>query len=247
MNMTNLASVFLTPKGSVHRQYEALRARYVEELPLAEVAERFEYSYGTVRNLCAEFQGNPEQPFFLSARQRRKKAEPKAPEPKAPEPAMQASALARQERDQRIVALRKQENLSITEIAAKLSQQGVGASGATVMRVLRAAGIGKLHRRGLQERLDVLRPERAAVANYRQMDLSPRRFHTHFGGLFLFVHDLARIQFDTLLERSGMPGIDMIPAGCAVRALLALKLWGLRRSAHVMAEARDWPCLPDST
>ncbi len=49
--MTKLAPVFLTPKSSVHRQYEALRARYVEELPLAEVAERFEYSYGTVRNI----------------------------------------------------------------------------------------------------------------------------------------------------------------------------------------------------
>ena len=232
--MTKHAAFFLAPKNSVHRQYEALRARYVEELPLAEVAERFEYSYGTVRNLCAEFQSNPEQPFFLSARQRRKKAQPQAPEPAA-----EARALARQGRDQRIVALRKQENLSITEIAAILSQQGVPVSGVTVMRVLRAAGIGKLHRRGLQERLDNMRPEQAAVANYRQLDLSPRRFHTDFGGLFLFAHDLARVHFDTLLERSGMPGSSMIPAGCAVRALLALKLWGLRRSAHVMAEALD--------
>ena len=244
MNMTNLASVFLTPKGSVHRQYEALRARYVEELPLAEVAERFEYSYGTVRNLCAEFQGNPEQPFFLSARQRRKTVEPKAPEP-----AMQASALARQERDQRIVALRKQENLSITEIAAKLSQQGVSASGATVMRVLRVAGIGRQASPTWTAGATRCLAPGAGRGGQLPADGSVT---TSLPQPTLAVSSSSctiwpRIQFDTLLERSGMPGSDMIPAGCAVRALLALKLWGLRRSAHVMAEARDWPCLPDST
>ncbi len=40
---------FVTPYSSSHRQYEALRAYYVEELPASVVAERFGYSYAGFR------------------------------------------------------------------------------------------------------------------------------------------------------------------------------------------------------
>jgi hypothetical protein len=43
----DLAQVFLTPANSTHRQYEALRAYFVERLPAAEVAARFGYTVGS--------------------------------------------------------------------------------------------------------------------------------------------------------------------------------------------------------
>jgi hypothetical protein len=42
-----------------------------------------------------------------------------------------------------------------------------------------------------------------------------------------------------LLERSGFPGSKMIPAACAVRSLLALKLFGNARHSHVMSSVLD--------
>ena len=36
-----------------------------------------------------------------------------------------------------------------------------------------------------------------------------------------------------------LPGSGMIPADCALRALLALKLWGIGRKGHVMPEILD--------
>ena len=51
-----------------------------------------------------------------------------------------------------------------------------------------------------------------------------------FGGLFLFAFDLVRMTPDGMLRDSQFPGSRQIPAGCAVRTLLAMKLWGIGRS-----------------
>ena len=109
----------------------------------------------------------------------------------------------------------------------------------TVARVLKQAGLPKLWRRSAEARAQGTRPEQAPVADRRALDLRPRRLRTGFGGLFLFAHDLARLDLDAMLKASDMPGSAMIPAGCAFRALLALKLWGVGRPSHVMPETLD--------
>ena len=57
--ITDLAAVFLQPATSTHRQYEALRAYFVEGLPSAEAARRFGYSAGSFRVLCHQFRQAP--------------------------------------------------------------------------------------------------------------------------------------------------------------------------------------------
>ena len=79
----------------------------------------------------------------------------------------------------------------------------------------------------------------APVADVRRLDLSPRRFRTKFAGLFLFLPDLARMPLDRMLEETGFPGSKMIPAGSAMRSLLALKLIGNARRSHIMSEVLD--------
>ncbi len=71
------------------------------------------------------------------------------------------------------------------------------------------------------------------------LDLAPRQFRTRFGGLFLFVPWLASCSLDTMFRRAGLPGTEMVPAGCAMRALLALKLYGNARHSHVMSHVLD--------
>src|SRR5216683_1133065 len=66
-----------------------------------------------------------------------------------------------------------------------------------------------------------------------------REFTTRVGGLFLFVPDLIRLDSDALAATAKLPGSRMIPAGHALRAALALKLWSIERKSHVMALVAD--------
>jgi hypothetical protein len=47
--LTDLSQVFLEPINATHRQYEALRAFFVEGTPSAEVVRSFGYTPGSFR------------------------------------------------------------------------------------------------------------------------------------------------------------------------------------------------------
>jgi dihydrodipicolinate synthase/N-acetylneuraminate lyase len=49
---------FLEPEGAIHRQYEALRAHFVETEPLTEVAERFGYTISTLKSMASRLRAN---------------------------------------------------------------------------------------------------------------------------------------------------------------------------------------------
>jgi hypothetical protein len=48
---------FLEPGQNIHRRYEALRAIFVEGLPLDQVADRFGYRPAALRSLISRFRG----------------------------------------------------------------------------------------------------------------------------------------------------------------------------------------------
>jgi hypothetical protein len=215
-----LARRFVEPSNSTHRQYEALRAFFVDRLPSAEAAARFGYTPASFRVLVHQFRNQPERDFFV--------ATPQEGRP----PGRQ-----RRIRDQ-VIALRKQ-NLSVHDISRALARDGESLSPAAVAAILKREGFAKLPRRLDDERPDQPRPVVAEVADVRQLDLTPRLVHTKFGGLFLFLPWLTAAKLDRLLTRSGFPGSQMVPAACAVRSLLALKLFGNARHSHVMSSVLD--------
>jgi transposase len=218
--ITNLAHVFLQPSNSTHRQYEALRAYFVEGLPSKEAARRFGYSEGSFRVLVHEFRQNPHRQFFL-------------PPAKGPHRAPKKDTLR-----QRVMALRKQ-NLSIYDISRVLDTQGYRMSPVSISLILKEGGFARLPRRPDEQRPAVPGPTVAPVANLRHLDLTPRQVHTKFAGLFLFLAYLASIPFDQILKEARLPSSKMIPAGQAVRSLLALKLFGSARHSHVMSYVLD--------
>ena len=218
--ITNMGRFFLEPANSTHRQYEALRAYFVDHLPSAEVAHRFGYSPGSFRVLTHQFRQNPNRAFFL-------------PPQKGP----QVSPKTDRVRD-KVVTLRKR-NLSIYDIGRVLEETGQRVSPVAVSLILKEEGFARLPRRRDEERLPGPRPEIAKVADVNQLDLSPRRFRTQFGGIYLFAPYLAQIPLERLLEEAGFPGTEMIPAGQAMRSLLGLKLFGSARHSHVMSYVMD--------
>jgi hypothetical protein len=218
--LTNLAQIFLQPSGSLHRQYEALRAFFVEHLPARKVAQRFGYTYGSFRVLCHQFRQNPRREFFQTI-------------PKGPR-----SSPKRDPVRQRIIALRKQ-NYSIYDIQHALQESGHQLSAAAISQTLTQEGFSRLPRRADAERPPALRPTAADVADVRQLSLEPRSFRTRFGGLFLFVPFLTQIPLQKLLDKLCFPASRMVPADAALRSLLALKLYGNARHSHIMSSVFD--------
>jgi transposase len=219
-SLTKCRRFLAEPATPRQRQYEALRAFYVERLPSAEVARRFGYSPGAFRVLCHAFRRGDLPEFFATAH---------------PGPRQQPKKSRAHEQ---IVALRKR-NYSVYEISRALKEQGTPLSATAVREVLAEEGFAPLPRRLDEERPIRVGPNAEAVANVRDFALTPREFTTRVGGLFLFVHDLVRLAADALALGAKLPGSGMIPAGHALRASLALKLWSIERKSHVMALVAD--------
>ncbi len=212
--------VFLQPSNSTHRQYEALRAYFVERLPSKQAAARFGYSQGTFRVLCHQLRQDPHRQFFL-------------PPQKGPRRAPKKENLR-----EKVIALRKQ-NLSIYDISEALAAEKKRLSPAAISLILKEEGFARLPRRADEERPPRAGVQKAQPADLRRLDLSSRSFRTQFGGLFLFVPSLVQMGFEKIIGSVDLPGSKMIPASCAIRSLLALKLYGRRRHSHVMSYVLD--------
>jgi hypothetical protein len=222
--LTEVERAFLEPVNATHRQYEALRAYFVDKLPSKEAAARFGYTPGSFRVLCHEFRADPARAFFLPERAAAKQTS---------QPVTKRARLREQ-----VIAARKQ-NLSVYDIAAVLAEAGSPLSPPAIWAILSEEGFARLPRRADEERPARVGVSRAAAADVRAVDLAPRQFRTEVGGLFLFVPMLAACDFDAVMARVGLPGSRMVPAGAAMRSLLGLKLFGAARTSHGMASVFD--------
>ena len=216
------ADFFAAPDSAAQRQYEALRAYFVDKLPSAEVACRFGYSSGSFRVLCHQFRHDADKrdSFF---------AVPRPGPDHAP-----SRDLVRE----RAVALRKQ-FLSVYDIQRQLAVDGHVISIHSLTILLREEGFPRLPRRRDDERPAVVRPEAAACADVRTLDFDPRTFRTRLGGPFVFVPLMRELRVREVVRHAKLPGTTMIPAEQAVRTLLALKLVGKERKSHVMDLVAD--------
>ena len=220
-SITKCRRFFTEPATPRQRQYEALRAYYIEGQPSTEVARRFGYSPGSFRGLCHAFRRGELGEFFATNR-----------------PGPRGQPKKSRARDQ-IVALRKR-NYSVYDISRTLKEEGTPLSATAVREVLAAEGFAPLPRRRDEERPFRVAPTVEAVANVNDFALTEREFTTRMGGLFLFIPDLLKFDGDCNLARAAkLPGSGMIPAAHALRASLALKLWSIERKSHIMALVAD--------
>jgi transposase len=220
--LTREAHFFLAPEKPLHRQYEALRAYFVDGLSSAQAAERFGYTPGAFRVLCHRFrhEGDNAARIFCDVRH-------------GPQ-----SAPTRDPLREEVVALRKR-NLSVYDIQRELSAAGKSISINALSVLLREEGFARLPRRRDEERPAVVGPEPAPVADVRALDLSSRSFRTRAAGLFFFVPFLERMDLGRIATEAGLPSSKMIPAEQALRSALALKLLGIERTSHVMQWVLD--------
>jgi transposase len=213
---------FTQPTLEWQRRYEALRASFVDRLSHKAVADRFGYSPGYVRLLRHQFKHG--------------KIDFSEPNPEGKIARRRVSVETRQ----KIIEYR-QKDLSSGQITELLSEDGVEISVRTVERVIAEEGFPKLPRRtrikiGLTVKgADI--PKRSEVVSLA--DLNGERFNSASAGVFLFAPFLCQLDIDKVVRAAGLPGSKVIPARSYLLSLLALKLLGTERYAHVGGHAFD--------
>src|SRR5437764_1502480 len=183
LTTTPEARFFLAPEGPRQRQYEALRAYFIEHLPSAEVARRFGYSPGAFRALCYQFRHDSAEraDFFTPAR----------PGPR--------DAPARDPVRDLAIAMR-QRNPSVYDMQRELAEAGHAISISSRSCLLREEGFARLPRRRDEERPVHPKPEAAAIADVRAVKLTPRTFATRLRRLFSFVPRMRALRMAAVLS-----------------------------------------------
>lgn len=127
--MINLKNYFLAPGTGRQKQYEAIRAIVIENLPAQTVAEKYGYKIKTLYSLVRDAKAGKIKLF---------------PENISKGPIQRRTPKEVQET---IVKYRKEGNYSSLEICNRLNTEGVSISIRTVERILVEAGLPRLKKR----------------------------------------------------------------------------------------------------
>jgi transposase len=214
------ADYFTAPAGAAQRRYEALRAYFLDEMPAAEVADRFGYSTASVHQMATLLRKG-RLALFAEAR----------PGPKGPR---KATGTLRA----RALELRAAGH-SVTEIAAALTREGMPVSAQTVWQILDAEGLPRLPRRddgrrGPPARLDPVRA--AALPGWPAGQQSLPCDHA---GLLLLFPAICDAGLPDLVGRAGYPSTEALSSWQSIGTLLLAKCARKPRISHAGTLADD--------
>jgi hypothetical protein len=214
------AGYFLHPAGSSQRRYEALRAYFVQDMPAAEVADRFGYSTASVHQMATLLRGG-KMSLFTDPR----------PGPKGPR---KATGPLRA----RVLALRSAGH-SVTEIAAALTAEGLPVSAQTCWQILDAEGLPRLPRRDEGRRGPPARLDVAQAAKLAGWPASGTALSCDHAGLLLLFPAMAEVGLPALVRAAGYPSTRQLSAWQSVGTLLLAKCDRKARVHHIGALTDD--------
>jgi transposase len=207
---------FSAPRQAIHKQYEALRAFFVEGMSAEEVATAFGYSLSAVYSLVRDFRKDIAtkaftDPFFIPRKAGRK-------------PMDETGELHR-----RITSLRKK-YLSVPDIKAILDAQGDRVSERYVYDIITKDGFARLPRRTRVAKN--LAASSAAVQAPEALALSfdPENFSSaNTLGILCLLPYIQNYGIDRLIESSAYPETTVISRLSSILSFVALKLSNVRR------------------
>lgn len=206
---------FKNPATAGQRQYEALRAHFVDHVPGREIARRYRYTYSAFNSLKQKFRAG-QLKFFVTP-------------PRGPKGPRLAPDLR-----ETIVEFRRK-RLSAYQIAEVLETHGTPISVATISRLLEDEGFPKLPRRTqLQVGLtkdNTITPDYAKHLDVKGID--GLEVECAVGGIFLFAPLLEQAAIPAVIKKAGLPGSPKITALNYVMSMLALKLVGKERLSQI--------------
>lgn len=212
----NLRDFFNSPTHPLHRQYEALRAFFIEGQTAEMVAARFHYKKSAIYSLTRDFQKQiknkeitPEH-FFHPIKLGRKPADNHD-----------------QIREQ-VILLRKK-YLSVPDIKSILDAQSLGLSERAIHSILKEEGFARLPRRNKVERQSAFSKKIIEAPKSELLSSDIENFNTTEAGLLLFLFYIKKYNIDTIIEQSTYPGTKQIPTLQSILAFIGLKLSNVRR------------------
>jgi hypothetical protein len=208
------AEYFLTPAGASQRRYEALRAYFVDDMPAAEVADRFGYSTASVHQMATLLRGG-KMSLFTDPR----------PGPKGPRKATG-------ELRARVLALRAAGH-SVTEISAALTAEGLPVSAQTAWQILDAEGIPRLPRRDEGRRGPPAKLAPVQAARLPGWPAAETALGCDHAGLLLLFPVMADLGLHDLVRAAGYPSTRALSSWQSVGTLLLAKCARKARVHHV--------------
>jgi transposase len=214
------AEYFTEPAGASQRRYEALRAYFLDEMPAAEVADRFGYSTASVHQMATLLRRG-RLALFAETR----------PGPKGPR---KATGQLRA----RVLELRAAGH-SVAEIAVALAGEGMPVSAQTVWQILDAEGMPRLPRRddgrrGPPARLDPVKA--AAVPGWPTGLVSLPCDHA---GLLLLFPAICDVGLPDLVATAGYPSTQALTSWHSIGTLMLAKCARKPRVSHAGTLADD--------
>jgi len=214
------AEYFTAPAGAAQRRYEALRAYFLDEMPAAEVADRFGYSTASIHQMATLLRQG-KLALFAETR----------PGPKGPRKA--AGQLR-----QRVLELRAAGH-SVTEIADACTAEGMPVSAQTCWQILDAEGLPRLPRRdggrrGPPARLDPVKA--AALPGWPD---GPLELPCDHAGLLLLLPAITQASLPDLIAQAGYPSTRALSAWQSIGTLLLAKCARKPRVSHAGTLADD--------
>ena len=214
------SDTFLTPLNPTHRQYEALRAHFVEGKTPAAAAAQFGYTLSTYYSLLHEVRGqiaSPEQfaAYFFADKPRGRKPRPE-----------------KARVDEIIVQLRKS-YLSVPDIKALLDTLGFRVSETYVFKTLKYHGVARLPRRPapLRQQSRAAAPLKAPVST--RLAFTPETVTTQDTlGLVCLLPYVQRYGIDQLIAASAYPQTQGLDRVNSILSFVALKLAHVKRYSH---------------
>ena len=206
---------FLKPKTARHRQFEALRAFYVEGLSAAEAAEKFGYTLSTFYSMVRDFKStlnvHQDDPFFSPSIPGRKPKDMTG------------------ELKQLIISLRKK-YLSVPDITSILQSMGHVVSERYVYDIITGDGFARLPRRNIQTKKQASSTVKLKAPKVVTLDYTPERFTSQnaLGALCLLPY-MQKYGIMELIKKSNYPETNALDNISSILSFIALKLSNARR------------------
>ena len=218
--MRDGAEYFTEPASAAQRRYEALRAYFTDEMPAAEVADRFGYSTASIHQMATLLRKGRLN-LFTGTR----------PGPKGPR---KATGTLRA----RVLELRGAGH-SVTEIAAACTAEGMPVSAQTVWQILDAEGLPRLPRRDEGRRGPPARLAPVKAAALPGWPGGALELPCDHAGLLLLFPAICDVGLPDLISGAGYPSTRELSSWQSTGTLLLAKCARKPRVSHAGTLADD--------
>ena len=207
---------FAHPLSPRQKQYEAVRAIFVDNASYRATAKKFGYKLGALYAIIRNVRAGKLKLFPDVLKGPRQRRTPK-------------------EIQDKVIEYRENDNLSTTDIHERFKKDEVTVAVSTIERILKDGDFDKLKRRTFSERgitaKNKIIPERSEHLDFDE--LKPFNLDCPVAGVYFFLPYIIESGILDIVKKCKLPGSSIIGSTQACLSMLLLKLVGNERLSHM--------------